>query len=194
MLRVAIFDHHPAVRRGLQVGIDALAALKVVGTAADRTDLWPLLESSPGVDVLVIGKPPRDHATEICRLVRARHPSCRVVLYSAPWIAVPAVLAGAHALVDRSEDLDSLVEAIWDVAGGLRVLPPLTPELQREAAKRLTPADQAIVAMLLAGTSPADVAAVVGLSRRELEGRRAAILATLAGRRVALEAEPPLAA
>jgi DNA-binding NarL/FixJ family response regulator len=192
MLRVAILDHHPAVRSGLQVAIDAQAALTVVGTVADRAQLWPLLESGRP-DVLVLGKPPRDHATEVCRLVRARHPHCRVVLYSAPWIAVSAVLADAHAVVDRSEDLDSLVEAIWDVAGGGRVLPPLTPELQREAARRLAPADQAIVAMLLAGTSPVEVAAVAGLSRRELESRRASILATLAGRRVAL-AEPPLAA
>jgi DNA-binding NarL/FixJ family response regulator len=193
MLRVAIFDHHPAVRQGLQIGIDARDAITVVGTAADRADLWPLLESSHA-DVLVLGKPPRDHATEICRLVRDRHPRCRVVLYSAPWVAVSAVLAGAHALVDRSEDLDCLVEAIWDVAGGGSVLPELTPELRRAATRRLAAADHAIVAMLLAGTSVTDVAAVTGLSRRELECRRAAILATLAGRRPALEAEPPIAA
>ena len=74
------------------------------------------------------------------------------------------------------------------------MLPPLTPESQREAAKRLTSVDRAILAMLLAETSSSDVAGVMGMSRRELEGRRAAILATLAGRRVALDGETQVAA
>jgi len=165
----------------------------VVGSAADRSDLWPVLQASHP-DVLVLGQPERSHATELCRQVRSQHAACRVVLYSSAPIALPAVLAGAHALVDKAEDLATLVDAVWIVASGGRMLPALTPESKREAAKRLTPVDRAILAMLLAGTSSSDAAAVTGLSRRELEGRRAAILATLAGRRVALDGETPVAA
>ena len=124
----------------------------------------------------------------------SRHPGCRVVLYSSPAVAVAAVLGGAHAVVDRCEDFAALVEAIWIVGGGGRMLPALTPELRCEAAKRLTPGDQAVMAMLLAGTAAGDVAAVTGMSRRELEGRRASILALLAGRRVALDTTQPLGA
>jgi DNA-binding NarL/FixJ family response regulator len=193
MLRVAILDHHPAVRSGLRTGIETQAAMTAVGAAADRTELWPLLEATHA-EVLVLGQPARGHATEICRQARTRYPTCRVVLYATPAVAVPAVLAGAHALVDRSDDLAMLVDAIWIVASGGRVLPALTPEMSREAAKRLTPGDQAIMAMLLADTAEGDVAMVTGLSRRELQGRRAAIVAALAGRRVALDAAPPLAA
>ena len=193
MLRVAILDHHPAVRSGLDTGIASEAALTVVGTAADRTELWPLLEAAHP-EVLVLGQPARDHATEICRQVRTRHPGCRVVLYATSAVAVPAMLADAHALVDRCEDLEALIDAIWIVASGGRMLPALTLEMRREAAQRLTAPDQAIMAMLLAGTAEGDVASVTGLSRRELQGRRAAILATLAGRRVPLEATQPLAA
>jgi DNA-binding NarL/FixJ family response regulator len=193
MLRVAILDHHPAVRSGLVTGLESQSALTVIGTAADREELWPLLEATHA-EVLVLGQPSRDHATEICRQARTRFPGCRVVLYSGPAVAVQAVLAGAHALVDRCEDLATLVEAIWIVASGGRMLPALTPEMRREAAKRLTAGDQAIMAMLLADTAEGDVAKVTGLSRRELQGRRAAILAALAGRRVALDPAQPLAA
>jgi len=193
MLRVAILDHHPAVRSGLRTGIESEAALAVVGTAADRTELWSLLDAAHP-DVLVLGQPARDHATEICRQVRTRHPGCRVVLYATPAVAVAAVLAGAHALVDRCEDLASLIDAVWIVASGGRMLPTPTLEMRREVAKRLTAGDQAIVAMLLAGTADGDVATVTGLSKREFHGRRAAILACLAGRRVPLDASQPLAA
>ena len=84
----------------------------VVGTAADRSDLWPML-GALHPDVLVLGQPERSHATEMCRQVRVQHSACRVVLYSSAPIALPAVLAGAHALVDKAEDLATLVDAIW---------------------------------------------------------------------------------
>ena len=182
MLRVAILDHHPLVRRGLEAMLGDEPGLTAVGAAVDLSELWPLLEHSPA-EVLVLGQPQREHATELCRQVRTRRPGCRVVLYATPAVAVAATLAGAHALVDRAADPDLLVQAIWTVGSGGRVLPALSPEMVRRAAAPLAPADQAIMAMLLAGTSAADVAAVAGLSVRHLEGRRAAILATLAGRR-----------
>ena len=154
--------------------------------------LW-LPERSPA-EVLVLGQPQREHATELCRQVRTRRAGCRVVLYATPAVAVAAALAGAHALVDRAEEPDVLVRAIWTVGSGGRVLPALSPEMVRRAAAPLAPADQAIMAMLLAGTSAAEAAAVAGLSPRHLEGRRAAILATLAGRRHEPGADARLAA
>jgi len=193
MLRVAILDHHPVVRQGLEAGIGEQGGLSVVGTAADRDDLWPLLMGSYA-EVLVLGQPARDHATELCRLVRMRCPGCRVVLYATRAVAVAVRLAGAHALVERTADVAVLREAIWTVVNGGRLLPPLTPAMTREAAKRLPQEDQAILAMLLAGTAVRDAAAVAGLSARELEGRRAAILAVLGGRRVALDPDAAIAA
>lgn len=182
MLRVAILDHHPLVRRGLEAMVGDEPGLTVVGSAVDLSELWPLLERMPA-EVLVLGQPQREHPTELCRQVRTRRPGCRVVLYATPALAVAATLAGAHALVDRAAEPDVLVRAIWTVGSGGRELPALSPEMVRRAAMPLAPADQAIMAMLLAGTAAADVANVAGLSARHLEGRRAAILATLAGRR-----------
>ena len=182
MLHVAILDHHPLVRRGLEAMLGDEPGFTVVGAAVDLSELWPLLERSPAA-VLVLGQPQREHATELCRQVRTRRAGCRVVLYSTPAVAVAAALAGAHALVDRAADPDVLVQAIWTVASGGRVLPAMSPEMVRRAAAQLAPPDQAIMAMLLAGTAAADAATVSGLSARQLEGRRASILATLAGRR-----------
>ena len=193
MLHVAIVDHHPAVRSALQTGIDAQGAITVVGAVADRLELWPLLEATRP-EVVVLGQPARDHATEVCRRIRTKYVGSRVVLYTSSSVTVSAVLAGAHALVDRTEDFETLVDAIWTVASGGRMVPAPTPDMRRDAAKRLAGTDQAILAMLLAGTSIGDVGTVTGLSRRDLEARRAAIIATLAGRRVALETDPLLAA
>ena len=193
MLRVAILDHHPLVRRGLEAMLGDEPGLTVAGSAVDLSELWPLLERMPA-EVLVLGQPQREHATELCRQVRTRRPGCRVVLYATPAVAVAATLAGAHALVDRAAEPDELVRVIWTVGSGGRVLPELSPEMVRRAAGPLAPADKAIMAMLLAGTSATEAAAVAGLSPRHLEGRRAAILATLAGRRHEPGADAQLAA
>src|SRR6185295_16901045 len=169
MLRVAILDHHPLVRRGLEAALGDEPGLTVIGSAVDLSELWPLLEHSPA-EVLVLGQPQREHATELCRQVRTRRPGCRVVLYATHAVAVAATLAGAHALVDRAAETDVLVQAIWTVGSGGRMLPAMSPEMVRRAATPLAPADQAIMAMLLAGTAAADAAAVAGLSPRHLEG------------------------
>jgi DNA-binding NarL/FixJ family response regulator len=182
MLRVAVVDHHPAVRAGLEAILGRHPIISVVGAAADRCELWPLLYRTDP-NVLVMGQPQRDHAPGLCLRVRARHPRCRVVIYAGgEHVAVAAAFAGAFALVDRSADMRALVDAVVAAGSGERRLPPLTASMRRQAAERLDPADRAILAMRLAGTAPHEIAETVGIARAQLDGRFAGILAELAGR------------
>ncbi len=68
---------------------------------------------------------------------------------------------------------------------GERALPEPTAGQQRRAAAGLGHVDRAIVAMRLAGTASQDIAMTVGLSRAQLAGRLAEIVAVLRG------GEPP---
>jgi hypothetical protein len=88
---------------------------------------------------------------------------------------VPAAVAGAAALVDKSCGTRELLAAIRGEQG----LPRIMPRLQRRAAARLGGTDRAILAMRLADTPNRDIAATVGMSRAELAGRIAAIVAEL---------------
>jgi len=182
MLRVAVVDHHPAVRAGLEAILSEHPMISVAGSAADRCELWPLLyRADPRV--LVMGQPQRDHAAGLALRVRGQHPSTRVVIYAGgPHAAVAATFAGAYALVDRRAEERVLVETVAAVGGGERRLPLLTAAMRRHAAAALEPADRAILAMRLAGTSRAEIAATVGITPAQLDGRSAGILATLAGR------------
>ena len=142
-----------------------------VGAAADRHALWPLLYRTDP-DVVIIDQ------LQLCLTVRARHPRARVVLYAAGLgfdAIVPAAFAGAAAIVDKASGTPELLAAIR----GERGLPTITPRLQRRAAERLGGTDRAIFAMRLAGTRDRDIAATVGMPRRELSGRIAAIVAAL---------------
>ena len=182
MLRVAVVDHHPALRAGLEAILGEQPGIAPVGSAADRCELWPLLyRTDPRV--LVMGQPQRDHAPGLALRVRERRPGSRVVIYAGgTHIAVAATFAGAYALVDRAAHERVLIEAVVAVGRGERRLPLLSAGMRRRAAALLEPADRAILAMRLAGTPPREIADTVGITRTQLSGRSAGILAILAGR------------
>jgi DNA-binding NarL/FixJ family response regulator len=178
MIRVAIFDAHPAARSGLERIVTEARALALAGAAADARALWPLLYRADP-DVLVLGTDRPADGLRLCQRARTRHPRVRVVLYAAQTgfdTVVPARFAGAHAVVDKSARVADLVAAIRSPD-----LPPLTPLMQRRAAAPLEPADRAILAMALAGTPAREIGAVVGLGAVALAARRAQILAALCG-------------
>jgi DNA-binding NarL/FixJ family response regulator len=115
------------------------------------------------------------------RHVRRESPRTRIVLYAAdftPELVMAGTVAGADAVVDKAGD--DLVAVIRAVARGERVLPQIGPREQARAARRLDPRDRPIFAMRLAGTSPRDIASVVGLGIAALNARIVAIAAQLA--------------
>jgi DNA-binding NarL/FixJ family response regulator len=183
MIRVAIVDRHPTVRAGLDAIIAAQPDLVAVGGAADGRELWPLLHRARP-DVVVLDASPAPDALALCLQIKSRLLGPRVVLFAtevASEAIVPAALAGADAIADKAGDVRVLLHAIRAVARGERALPRFTPRLQAQTAARLSLGDRAIFAMRLAGTTPGDIAATVGLSAHDLDARTTAILATLSG-------------
>jgi DNA-binding NarL/FixJ family response regulator len=164
MIRVAVLDRQPAV----QTGVEAMLAAAPGMTAVDSR----LYRSDPDVVVL-------DDLAAI-RHVRRESPRTRVVLYAADVAAdlvMAAAVAGADAVVDKAGD--DLLSAIRAVAQGERALPEIGPREQARAARRLDPRDRPIFAMRLAGTSPREIAGVVGVGVAALNARIHAIAAQL---------------
>ncbi|HEX2105010.1 MAG TPA: response regulator [Solirubrobacteraceae bacterium] len=185
MIRIAVLDRHPAVRAGVDAILRAQPGLAPAGAAADPRELWAVLYRTRPDVVLVEHDPGTRDGLAVCLRLKGGVQAPRVVLSApdpGPELVVPATLAGADALVDRAAELRELARAIRTVAGGDRLLPAITPALQAGAAERLAAQDRAILAMRLAGTTPADIAATLGLSRSDLGGRLRAIVGALGAR------------
>jgi DNA-binding NarL/FixJ family response regulator len=171
MIRVAIYDRHPAVRAGLQALLREQSGLASAGSAGQRRELLALLYSADP-DVLLLDDP------GLVRMVMTEAPRTRVILYVAdpsPELLLAAEIAGADGVVDKAADPHELLRAVR----GERMLPSVAPRLRARAAARLDPRDRPIFAMRLAGTSPRDIAMVVGLTVSALNARVQAIVAQL---------------
>ena len=177
MTRIAVLDHHPAVRAGLRALFETQPGLASAGCVADARDLLPLLYRADP-DVLIVDR------LEVVRRAKLEAPRTRVLLYVADpalEFLLAAEIAGADGVIDKAADTPELLRAVR----GERVLPAVGLRERARAAARLDPRDRPIFAMRLAGNSPREIASIVGINVAALNARVQAIVAQLTAPRAA---------
>jgi DNA-binding NarL/FixJ family response regulator len=182
MITVAIVDDHHAVRLGLRAALLSEPGLEPVGSAANAAETDVLLyRTRPDVVLLDYHLPGTDGLT-ICRRIKSDVPAPGVVLYSAfadPSMTVPAIVAGADAIIHKGGETRELFDAIRRAARGDSVLPPISEPLLEAAGHALDAEDLPLLGMLVNGTRPADIATTMRLERAELDERIAGMLGRL---------------
>jgi DNA-binding NarL/FixJ family response regulator len=174
VISVVILDDHPAVRIGLRAALRSEPGLEPVAAIGRPDELDPLLyRSRPDVVVLDYHLPTVS-GLELCRRLRMDVPSPGVVLYSAfadDSLTLPAIVAGAHAIVHKSAAPRELYEAIRLAARGSRVLPRVSRTAVHAAQRELHPDDLVILGLLLEGADRPDIQQALRLSAPELAER-----------------------
>jgi DNA-binding NarL/FixJ family response regulator len=182
VITVAIVDDHQAVRLGLRTALLSEPGLEPVGSAADAREAAVLMyRTRPDVVLLDYRLPDTDGLT-LCRRLKSDVPAPAVVLYSAfadPSMTVPAIVAGADAIVHKGGQTRELFDAIRQTARGDKALPPISEPLLEAAAQVLDSEDLPLLGMLVNRTSPADIAAIMRLELGELNQRIMGMLARL---------------
>jgi DNA-binding NarL/FixJ family response regulator len=182
MITVAIVDDHPAVRLGLHAALRSEAGLEPVGSAPNANETQVLLyRTRPDVVLLDYHRPDMDGLT-LCRRIKSHVPAPAVVLYSAfadPTMTVPAIVAGADAIVHKGGQTRELFDAIRETARGSKALPPVSEPLLEAAGQVLDPQDLPLLGMLVNRTPPVEIAATLRIERAELNRRITAMLTRL---------------
>jgi DNA-binding NarL/FixJ family response regulator len=182
MITVAIVDDHHAIRLGLRTALLSEPGLEPVGSAANAQETAVLLyRTRPDVVLLDYHLPGMD-GLALCRRLKSDVPAPAIVLYSAfadPSMTVPAIVAGADAIVHKGGQPRELFDAIRQAARGDKLLPPVSEPLLEAAAQALDPDDLPLLGMLVNRTAPADIAATMRIDRPELDRRIAAMLSRL---------------
>jgi DNA-binding NarL/FixJ family response regulator len=182
MIRVLSVDDHPALQAGLQTVLRAEPGLVPVGTAADESELWPMLERERPDLVLLDYHIPRSDGLVLCHGIKQLPEPPRVLIYSAyadASLAVPALVAGADGLVHKSASADELFDAIRTIARGGRILPPISLELRNEITGRLDPEDRPIVPLVVDGATDSEICEALDIRPAQLRARVERILGRL---------------
>ena len=161
MIRLLIVDDHPAMRAGLTAVLRAEPGIVPLGTASSEEDLGSMMQRTKPDVVLLDYHLPGADGLKLCRRLKREVPAPAVLLYSAyadSAMVVPAILAGADGLLNKSAPAPELFDALRAVARGDRVLPPVPRELLESAGTRVEPRDLPILAMMVDGTPIAEVA------------------------------------
>ena len=182
MITVAIIDDHHAIRLGLRTALLSEPGLEPVGSAADAAEAAVLMyRTRPDVVLLDYHLPGTDGLT-LCRRIKSEVPAPAVVLYSAfadPSMTVPAIVAGADAIVHKGGQTRELFDAIRQTARGDKALPPVSEPLLEAAGQALESDDLPLLGMLVNRTSPADIALTMRIDRQQLDRRIAGMLGRL---------------
>jgi DNA-binding NarL/FixJ family response regulator len=174
MIRLLIVDDHPAMRAGLTAVLRAEPGIVPLGAASSEEDLSAMMaRTRPDVVLLDYHLPGAD-GLKLCRRLKRTVPAPAVLLYSAyadSAMVVPAILAGADGLMNKSAPAPELFDALRAVARGDRVLPPVPRALLESAGARVETADLPILAMMIDGTPLPEVAETLRTDPREISRR-----------------------
>jgi DNA-binding NarL/FixJ family response regulator len=185
MTRIVVIDPQPAIRAGLAMMLRSEPGLVPVGSATGAADGLVLVERQRPDVVLLDPRLLDADGLGVCRRIRSSDHPPRVVLYASEpddTLRVTARVAGADALVQKSEPAAALFEAIRVVARGGSSLPPIDQSELDAAAHKVDPDDLALLAMLMDRTSPDEAAETLHLDRRKIGRRVEALLGRLRGR------------
>jgi DNA-binding NarL/FixJ family response regulator len=182
MIRLALLDDHPAVLVGLHRVVEREPDIVVVGAAPTAPELARRL-ADERADVLVVDHDvARSDGLSQCRRIKDRPHAPAVIIYSAfasQALALPARVAGADAVVDKTGPVSSLLAAIRAVAHGQSMLPPVPRVAYHAATARLDSADLPIFAMLLDGETVPAIAGALRTGTEEIAWRAQRIIGRL---------------
>jgi DNA-binding NarL/FixJ family response regulator len=182
MIHLALLDDHPAVLAGLRRLIEHEPDLLIVGAAPSAPELARQI-GDQRADVLVLDHDlARSDGLSHCRRVKDRPNPPAVVIYSAfasQALALAARVARADAVVNKTDPVSSLLDAIRSVAAGETVLPAISQHAYETATGRLADDDLPVLAMLLGGESLPAIAGALHTDRAEVAWRAQRIIGRL---------------
>ena len=190
-IRVLVCDDHTLVRSGLRRLLESEQSFDVVGEAADAEQAVAVVgQERPDVLLLDIVMPGRSGIEAIPDLIAAS-PETQILVLSMqddPSYVRKAFSAGAHGYLLKEAADAELVQAIQDVAAGLRyVHPALGARLaaaeveahDRAEADPLSDREHEVLRLLALGHTNQEIAKQLFISVRTAETHRARIMQKL---------------
>ena len=182
MIRLALLDDHPAVLAGLRRLVEPARDMEVLAADADPIALARELRGRRPDIVILDYDPARGDALALCRRIKTRHGAPGVLIYTAyanDALTIAARAAQADGVLDKSEPVTALLDAIRRIANGENVMPTVGRLDFDAAVARLDDADLPLFAMLIDGAPLPAIAEQLRTNEREASRRAQSIVRRL---------------
>jgi len=199
-IRVILAEDHTIVREGLRALLSVRDEIEVVAEVENgRAALEAVGVHRPDVIVMDLGMPELN-GVDATRLIRDKFKDTEVLIlsmHSSEEYVRPAIRAGANGYLVKGSGLSDLVKAIEALARGEAFFSPaiakiLLQESRRAAAPKptapsdgLTNRERQVLKLVAEGKSSPDIAGLLSLSVKTVEGHRSRIMAKLETHNVA---------
>src|ERR1043165_4937157 len=193
---VALVDDHPLFRQGLAVALRHEPDLVVVGEAGNADEAIALARRV-AIDVAIVDMlMPTTSGIGLSSELFELQPRCRVLILSGiddPGLIADVLRAHACGYAIKTQDTAEIIDAIRQVLGGLRYLPPMVSrdaideELAasvRQPLERLTRREREVFELLIRGHSNDEIATALAISRRTVETHRQRVMNKLSAHSV----------
>jgi DNA-binding NarL/FixJ family response regulator len=184
-ISVLLVDDHSLVRQGFRRMLEDDPEIQVVGEATDGHEaIERALALRPDVVVMDFALGSISGAVATAQIVKSLPETVVLILsmHSEPNYVRTCLEAGARGyLLKNAMDLE-LVQAVKDVASGVRVLDPrlgTVSDTQPEGRTTLTPRELEVLQLIVYGKSNREIATVLGLSVNTVAVHRANLMQTL---------------
>ncbi len=180
MIRILLVDDHAVVREGYRRLLERRADLRVVAEAGSAEDALQIVrEGMPDLTVLDLSLPGMG-GIELTRRILQRHPEAHILVFSMhrdPLFAAQALRAGALGYVTKSSSPDVLIQAVYKIARGEKVLSPdIAPEMAltllegtSNPTETLSPREFEILRLLLDGRGNEEIGNILNLSPKTVQ-------------------------
>lgn len=192
--QLLLVDDHPLFRQGLAALIRATEDLEVAGDAGSIHEVREVLSRAP-VDVALVDVWISSvGGIAIARELHQLQPKCQILGLSVtdePTIIAEMLRAGATGFALKSEAPEQILDAIRQVAGGARYLPPGVALEEVEGALttgtnglegRLTKREREIFELVIRGYTNTEIGSRLYIARRTVETHRYRITKKLQAR------------
>ena len=199
-IRVILAEDHTIVREGLRALLSARAEIEVIAEVGNgRAAVEAVSAHRPDVIVMDLGMPELN-GVDATRMIRERFAATQVLIlsmHSSEEYVRPAIRAGANGYLVKGSGLSDLVSAIEALARGEAFFSPAIAKILLQESRRaavpkpaapsdgLTNRERQVLKLVAEGKSSPEIAELLSLSVKTVEGHRSRIMAKLETHNVA---------
>ncbi|MBR7798929.1 response regulator [Undibacterium fentianense] len=187
-IKLLLVDTHPVVREGIKQFILNSSNIKVVAEANNGQEALRIIRQK-SVDIILIEIALKDrNGIDLIKQIKREFPEVNLIVYSShreDQYAIRALKAGAAGFLHKSAQGSDLLDAINQVASGLKFISPelaqemannLNTDHSNEPHKSLSDREYQTMMMIASGKSVSDIAKELSLSVKTISEYRSRIL------------------